>query len=265
VDNEVTTEDLINELLPERVHGLRRLSRVPVVFAGVARHHAGRREIVLDRLSGTLGTSMLGLAVQSGLGLGGGVLRDGVARRVNDYATTSSITHEYDRIVVQEEQLTSMFAVPVTVHGSVRCVLYGAVRDRRPIGDRAVHAATVVAGQFQRDIEATLEPAPTPSDALAELAAIVQNVPDPELRQRLARVHRALSKDVPRSSPGPAIAPRELEALRLVAIGATNVEIAARLGISPETVKAYLRNAMHKLDAHTRTAAVHAARTAGIL
>jgi DNA-binding CsgD family transcriptional regulator len=61
------------------------------------------------------------------------------------------------------------------------------------------------------------------------------------------------------------LAPRELDALRLVAVGASNVEIAAQLGLSPETVKAYLRTAMRKLDVHNRTAAVHAARLAGIL
>lgn len=264
--DDVCAVDLINQALPERVRGLRRLSGVPVVFAGVARHRAGQRELVLDRLVGTLGTSMLGLAVQSGLGLGGSVLRDGVPRRVNDYATTATITHEYDRIVVQEERLTSMFAVPVTVHGSVHCVLYGAVRDRRPIGDRAVRAATVLAGQFQRDIERALDPAPVPStDVLAELAEIIQEVSDPALRERLAGVHHALSNSPPRSSTGPQVAPRELDALRLVATGATNIEIAARLGISPETVKAYLRTAMRKLNAHNRTSAVHAARTAGII
>jgi LuxR family transcriptional regulator, regulator of acetate metabolism len=35
--------------------------------------------------------------------------------------------------------------------------------------------------------------------------------------------------------------------------------------LSPETVKAYLRNAMRKLDVRNRTAAVHAARLAGVL
>ncbi|HJQ47041.1 MAG TPA: helix-turn-helix transcriptional regulator [Amycolatopsis sp.] len=61
------------------------------------------------------------------------------------------------------------------------------------------------------------------------------------------------------------LASREIDALRRVAVGASNVEIAARLGLSPETVKAYLRTAMRKLDVHNRTAAAHAAREAGAL
>ncbi|UOX92204.1 LuxR C-terminal-related transcriptional regulator [Amycolatopsis sp. FBCC-B4732] len=264
VDNDVSATEVIGKLLPERVRGLRRLSGVPVAFGGLTRHHAGRRELVLDRLDGTLGTSLRGLAVQSGRGLGGSVLRDGAARRVDDYASTVTITHDYDRVVVHEERLTSIFAVPVTVHGSVRCVLYGAVRDLRPIGDRALHAATVLAGQLQRDAEAALAPEPPP-DALTELAAIVDDIPDPALRARLARVHRTLRGEAPEPANRPALAPRELDALRLVEVGATNVEIAARLGLSPETIKAYLRAAMRKLDVHTRTAAAHAARRAGVL
>ncbi|MHA6779787.1 LuxR C-terminal-related transcriptional regulator [Pseudonocardia saturnea] len=35
--------------------------------------------------------------------------------------------------------------------------------------------------------------------------------------------------------------------------------------MSAQTVKAYLRTAMRKLDVHNRTAAVHAARVAGLL
>jgi LuxR family transcriptional regulator, regulator of acetate metabolism len=45
-------------------------------------------------------------------------------------------------------------------------------------------------------------------------------------------------------------------ALRLVAVGAGNREIAARLGPSPETVEAYLRSASRRLGVHNRTAAV---------
>ncbi|NMI01934.1 hypothetical protein HF526_32245, partial [Pseudonocardia sp. K10HN5] len=42
-----------------------------------------------------------------------------------------------DRIVVGREKLTSIFAVPVVVRGTVHAVLYGAVRDTQPIGVRA--------------------------------------------------------------------------------------------------------------------------------
>jgi PAS domain S-box-containing protein len=52
------------------------------------------------------------------------------------------------------------------------------------------------------------------------------------------------------------LTPREGEVLRLVADGLTNVDIAARLHISAETVQTHVRRAMSKLEAESRTQAV---------
>ena len=54
----------------------------------------------------------------------------------------------------------------------------------------------------------------------------------------------------------PALSPREREILGLLANGHSNPDIAARLFISPETVRTHVRNAMTKLEADTRTQAV---------
>ncbi len=54
----------------------------------------------------------------------------------------------------------------------------------------------------------------------------------------------------------PLISPREREVLALLADGLKNEEIATRLVLSPDTVRAHIRNAMRKLDADTRTHAV---------
>ncbi len=53
--------------------------------------------------------------------------------------------------------------------------------------------------------------------------------------------------------------------LACVAAGATNGAAAGGLGLTAETVKAYLRSAMRKLGARTRGEAVVAARRAGWL
>jgi DNA-binding NarL/FixJ family response regulator len=49
---------------------------------------------------------------------------------------------------------------------------------------------------------------------------------------------------------------RELEVLRLIAVGDRNRDVAEKLSISEETVKAHIRNIMSKLSAKDRTQAV---------
>ncbi|GAA3641049.1 hypothetical protein GCM10022223_70360 [Kineosporia mesophila] len=53
---------------------------------------------------------------------------------------------------------------------------------------------------------------------------------------------------------------REVDVLAVVGVGATNSEAAERLGVTTETVKGYLRTAMHKLQATNRYSAVQSAR-----
>ena len=66
----------------------------------------------------------------------------------------------------------------------------------------------------------------------------------------------------------PAVAdltPRELEVLQLVAEGATNVDIARRLFISPKTVSVHVSHILDKLGVASRTAAASYAHKAGLL
>ncbi len=58
---------------------------------------------------------------------------------------------------------------------------------------------------------------------------------------------------------------RELEVLQLIADGLTNQEIATKLFLSLNTVKAHTRNIYGKLDVHHRTGAVARARALGLL
>jgi PAS domain S-box-containing protein len=80
---------------------------------------------------------------------------------------------------------------------------------------------------------------------------------------RLADVagrHRAIYVLMPREEPETAPPPppaamltsREREIVTLIALGRDTAEIAAELHISPETVRSHVRNAMGKLDVHTR-------------
>ncbi|WP_177320803.1 LuxR C-terminal-related transcriptional regulator [Lentzea waywayandensis] len=237
---------------------LRRATGLPVVFGGAL---TPGHDLLLSSFLGTHGSSLHGLRVGTGRGLGGTAIAMGTAVRVNDYATTRAITHEFDQMVVVNERLTSVFAYPVTVRGTVRGVLYGAVRGQTTVGDRAIRMAGAIAQGFAQDLD--MPSIPTQA-ALRELAEVAKLVGDPVLRERLRKVHQNLGGEPPVSVPS-GLTPRELDTLRLAAVGASNREIAAELGLSTETVKAYLRGAMRKLGVHNRTAAVHAARSTGAL
>ncbi|MFE4468988.1 response regulator [Leifsonia sp. NPDC056824] len=66
-------------------------------------------------------------------------------------------------------------------------------------------------------------------------------------------------------TPLTSLSARELEVLELVAEGASNTDIAARLHITEATVKSHLVHVFTKLDVGSRTAAVSAARSLGLL
>lgn len=71
--------------------------------------------------------------------------------------------------------------------------------------------------------------------------------------------------DARRRDPEPALSGRELDVLRLVAAGESNKVIAQTLFLSEATVKSHLVRAFGKLGVDSRTAAVAAARTRGLI
>ncbi|TDD45477.1 response regulator transcription factor [Nonomuraea terrae] len=86
-------------------------------------------------------------------------------------------------------------------------------------------------------------------------------------------VTRRLIAEFTRLGPGPgpaagslsALTPRETEVLRLVAEGLSNVEIAARLVVTEETVKTHVSRILHKLGLRDRTQAVVTAYESGLV
>ncbi len=61
------------------------------------------------------------------------------------------------------------------------------------------------------------------------------------------------------------ISPRELTVLQEIAAGRSNKEIAARLNVSPNTVKTHVARLFEKLGAKRRTDAIRRARELGIV
>ncbi|MFG3332604.1 LuxR C-terminal-related transcriptional regulator [Streptomyces tendae] len=256
---------------------LRRTTGLPVAFGGLV--ESGRRQVRISELSGTATTALSALAVTAGNGLGGRAVALSRPCAVTDYSVSRQISHEYD-LPVAAEGLRSVLAVPVVVRRRVRGVLYGALRSAQPLGDRTLSAAVAAARDAEQALvlreeadELLAAAAPGPAggaaweqvrEAHAALRALAPRITDPALRDELLRACGLLvAGDGP--VPGPRLAPREVDVLACVAGGATNGEAAERLGVGPETVKSYLRSAMRKLGARTRTEAVASARRTGWL
>ncbi|PKV96103.1 LuxR family GAF modulated transcriptional regulator [Amycolatopsis echigonensis] len=260
---------------------LRGAAGVPLSFGGEV---VDGKRLRMTELLGTTTTSLLGLVVAEGKGLGGRAI--GVRKPVvlPDYYTSDAISHHFDR-AVQAEGVRSVMAVPVIVHRTVRAVLYGAVREHVRFGDRSVTAMVEVARDLEQELAVRAEvrrrldllapepgaaPPGKPADleavreSHAELRRIAAAIEDPGLRARIDAVCQSLTGDAGRG-PRPSLSARELDVLEGAAAGQTNADIAEALGLGPETVKSYLRNAMRKLDAKTRLQAVNAARRANLL
>jgi len=95
-------------------------------------------------------------------------------------------------------------------------------------------------------------------DYVRRLLAAFPNAEPPEQLER-ARAQ------VPTSDLVEPLSERELEVLALIAQGLTNREIASRLFLSLNTVKAHTRNIYGKLGVHSRTQAVAKAKALGVL
>jgi len=83
-----------------------------------------------------------------------------------------------------------------------------------------------------------------------------------------ARIAQALERHAPTEAPAPrsaALHQRETQILQLLGLGLRNREIGARLFISEETVKWYLKNIFGTLGVGNRTHALIKAREMGLL
>ncbi|WMX44321.1 helix-turn-helix transcriptional regulator [Streptomyces roseicoloratus] len=251
---------------------LRRGTGLQVVFGGLL--HPGGGALRIAETSGAVTPALVGLTVSAGSGLGGKCLALSRPCAVTDYPSARHITHEYDG-PVSMEGLRSVIAVPVVVRRQVRGVLYGALRDALPIGERVFDAAVAAARDVEQalavrdEVRRLVAEREEMRQAYGELRELAPGVTDPELRARLlavcGRLESASSAAGAARVPEVALTPRETDVLAAVASGATNAAVARRLGLSPETVKGYLRSSMRKLGAHNRLEAVVAARRAGAL
>ena len=99
-----------------------------------------------------------------------------------------------------------------------------------------------------------------------ELVAAGEALLAPSLTRRLIEEHvRGPEPVVGTPAALSALTAREVDVLRLVAAGQTNVDIAGRLGVSPVTVKTHVTRILAKLGAETRAQAVVQAYECGLV
>ena len=103
-------------------------------------------------------------------------------------------------------------------------------------------------------------------EILAGVRAVAagETVLAPSIAAKLVQRVRADATAAP-ASAAPALSPRELEVLRLVASGQSNPRIAAALFIGEATVKTHLQHVFEKLEVSDRTRAVTRAMELGLL
>jgi PAS domain S-box-containing protein len=155
-------------------------------------------------------------------------------------------THPDDRAVVERAAALSL------KRGHLEPVRYRIVRP-----DGAV-----------RDLRASFPPAGDSSGFAGHRVGLVQDVTEPLRGSRAIAAHEDLAQllvgrrdELQR----PRLTPRELEVLRLAAQGQSGPEIAARLFVSPATIKTHFENLYAKLGVCDRASAVAKALRLGLM
>ncbi|MEJ1092279.1 LuxR C-terminal-related transcriptional regulator [Microbacterium istanbulense] len=274
-----------NDLVADAVRELARKTRFPVTFGGLIEDGV----VSVTSIVGNRTHALDGLKVHPDRGLGGRAMMELRPRMTSDYRTSPHITHDYD-VFVLGEGLRTLLAIPIVVDGRPRGVLYAgaweAVGNAGITTAPAMEVAQSVATELRIRDEVARRLRTAPEQAIlqatqreqlretyAELRTIASTVTDDSLRQRLSALEERLLSITDERPAAPPTTPvavthlsrREVDVLACAALGSTNAEIGAELGLREGTVKAYVRAAMSKLDASTRHAAVARARRLGLL
>lgn len=243
----------------------------------------GGPRMTLTTLVGARTDSLRYLDVRHGQGLGGKALAVKRPVWVADYWTAKGITHHYDE-PVRAEGLRAMVAVPFVLPHGPRGVLYASMRRPMSLGDRVLDRVVEVTRRLETDARvaaevdrrlAELAPAGFDAgrrdqclrDAHAELTLLRASLSGGQRERVDALLDRIAQVMAPEGAAAPAVrlTPRELDVLIQVATGASNAEVAGRLGLTEATTKSYLQGAARKLGAQNRVEAVAHARRAGLL
>lgn len=263
------------ELLRRAGRHLRRAGAFPVVFGGLRR--GDRIPVVTTHGAETNGLTTI--VVTPRRGLGGKCWRAGRLQAVSNYADAEDITHEFDAQILGE-RIVGLCAAPIIVGGRIAGLLYAGHRSADSAGADDLRLldceARRVASELRiRDMVDERLRMLRAREVLTRRDGCGQDLTTLHDRLRVladethdpvtARELRSLLDVRPAIGDVEELTPRQTQIMMLVALGLTNEQIAARLGLSTSTVKSYLRAAMARLGAHTRYQAVVEARHRSII
>lgn len=173
---------------------------------------------------------------------------------VGDQFSGSGLETEMDVLVIDAEpDLDAAELLPLQ-DDRAACIVLGPVRDEQLLAHTLAGRPW---GYLRRNA--------SPESLIAAIRAVASGltVIDPTLGSPLAG--QTAPGGAALEAPDERLTPRELEVLRLVALGLSNKEIASRLVISEHTAKFHVAAILSKLGAASRTEAVHIAAQRGLV
>jgi two-component system response regulator NreC len=193
------------------------------------------------------------------------VVREGLRTLIDqqpDLVVVSQVAavHDAGRLDATPDLIVTDIDLPDAKH---RDVITGLRRffQRSPIlVFTAIDHPATVQSVLDAGAEGYLLETATPSDLLTGIRAVARGETylQPELGVELARWHR------PRDST-PTLSPKEVDVLRLLALGHTNAEVANLSGVSLRTVETHRARIQRKLGRRTRADLVRYARDVGLV
>lgn len=239
-------------LLERAARNLARRPGIPLIFGGV-----GTPDVPVTVCFGAQTSALTSLVIRPDRGLGGRALVEKRLLALPRYDRAPDITHDYDEPVLGEG-IVGLAVVPLMSGSRVRGLLYAGTRGDEALTPEIVSALAAEghAASLEISVRDEVERRLGGPDLTGRLREIARTTSDPRTRQEL--LHLA---DRPLTPAAP-LTPRQRQVLELAEVGLRNAEIGARLGLSEQTVKTYMKALMVRLGARSRSEAVHRYRSA---
>ena len=193
------------------------------------------------------------------------VVREGLRTLIDqqpDLVVVSQVAavHDAGRVDDPPDVIVTDIDLPDAKHRDVITALRRFFQQSPILVFTAISHPATVQSVLDAGAEGYLLETATPSDLLTGIRAVARGETylQPELGVELARWHRP-------SESARALSPKEVDVLRLLALGHTNAELATLSGVSLRTVETHRARIQRKLGRRTRADLVRYARDVGLV